>query len=258
MTLSIIVIEYKSLDDIKLFQEQVKQSVNGVDYELIVSSNSQYSISLQESIRKQFPDIIWVFNERNGGFAYGMNRGLELATGEYLMIANSDLHMKKGLAEAIYFLQENPDVGAVGPLIKDNKGVIQDSARPYVTLYTWVIRQLKRLLGKNERYNLSKTQTVDWVIGACILMSRKAYLLTGGLDEHYFMYAEDLDLCTRIRENNLEVVYYPQMEVEYAGTRSARHSLKYARIFLQSHWHYWKQYGFLTNNVVRKVIIFDN
>lgn len=257
MTLSIIVIEFKSLDDIKLFQEQVKKSVNGVDYELIVSSNSQYSISLQESIRKQFPDIIWAFNERNGGFAYGMNRGLELAAGEYLMIVNSDLKIKIGLAEALHFLQENPEVGAIGPLIKDEKGEQQDSARSYLTLDSWVKRNIKRILGKKEMYDYSRIKTVDWLIGACILMSRKAYILTRGLDEHFFLYGEDLDFCTRIRAAGLEIVHYPKMEVEYKGTRSARHSWKYAYIFMQSLWYYWRKFGFFSGQPLRKNIVFE-
>lgn len=256
MTLSIIVIEYKSLDDIKLFQEQVKQSVKRVDYELIVSSNSQYNISLQETIKQQYPDIIWVFNEKNGGFAYGMNRGLELATGDYLMIANPDLKIKTGLAEAILFLHKQPFVGAVGPLIKDEKGGQQDSARSYLTLNSWVKRNTKRILGKEEIYDYSKIRTVDWLIGACILMTREAYKQTRGLDEHYFLYGEDLDLCTRIRAAGLEVVHYPEMEVEYKGTRSARHSWKYACIFMQSLWYYWRKFGFFYGQPKRKEIVF--
>lgn len=239
------------------FDEHVKSLLNGIDYELIVSSNSCYTKFQQETIRKQTPRIRWSFNEKNGGFAYGMNRGLELASGDYLMIANPDLKMKCGLQEAIDFLSLHEDVGAVGPLIKDKDGVLQDSARTYLTVNSWIKRNIIRMLGKEERYDYSKIRTVDWVIGACILMKRVAYRLTGGLDEHYFLYVEDLDLCTRIRKSGLEVVHFPMMEVEYKGTRSARHSLKYARVFIQSIWYYWKKFGFFSGQPIRKDLVFD-
>ena len=256
MKLSIVIIEYNSIDDIRVFEDYIKHNFHGMEYELIVSSNSQYGVDEQERIKNQFPDLKWSFNERNGGFAYGMNRGLELAQGEFLMIANPDLKLKNGLPEAIDFLQIHPEVGAIGPLTKDEDGVAQDSARSYLTLSSWVFRQCRRLVGKEERFDYSRIQTVDWVIGACILMSREAYTLTGGLDEQYFLYAEDLDLCTRIRQSGLEVVFYPKMEIEYKGTRSARHSKKYAKIFMQSLWYYWKKFGFFYGQPKRREIEF--
>lgn len=257
MTLSIVVIEYNSLEDISSFEEHVNDLLDGIDYELIVSSNSCYSQTKQEKIKQKTSRIRWVFNEKNGGFAYGMNRGLELARGDYLMIANPDLKMKCGLREALAFLNQHDEVGAVGPLIKDEDGVQQDSARAYLTVSSWVKRNIMRVLGKEERYDYSSVRTVDWVIGACILMKREAYRLTGGLDEHYFLYVEDLDLCTRIRGAGLEVVHFPIMEVEYKGTRSARHSLKYARVFMQSIWYYWNKFGFFNGQPERKDMVFD-
>ena len=257
MTLSIVVIEYNSLDDIVLFDKHVKELLKDMDYELIVSSNSCYDLSKQKEIKEQMPHVNWSFNERNGGFAYGMNRGLELAQGDYLMIANPDMTLKYGLKEAIDFLHAHKEVGAVGPLIKDEEDVVQDSARTYLTVSSWINRNTKRLLGKEVKCDYSRVQTVDWVIGACILMKREAYRATGGLDEHYFLYVEDLDLCTRIRAAGLEVVHFPKMEVEYKGTRSARHSRKYANIFFKSIWYYWKKFGFFSISPKRKKIIFE-
>lgn len=256
MNLSIIVIEYKSLAEVILFAEQLREQLLDVEYELIISSNSQYKERQQEAIRKRFPDIRWSFNEKNGGFAYGMNRGLEIASGDYLMIANPDLVLKAGLSDAVHFLNDHQDIGALGPCIKDENGEVQDSARPYVTLSGWVRRQLKRVFGKEEKFDYSRIRTVDWVIGACILMTREAYQRISELDERYFMYAEDVDACTRIRQSGLEIVYFPPMEVEYKGTRSARHSWKYAKIFLKSHWSYWRKFGFFRVEVPRKEISF--
>lgn len=257
MDLSIIVIEYNSLSEIHSFQEHLKGCLKGLDYELIVSSNSLYNSEKQAEILKEYPDLRWTFNERNGGFAYGMNRGLEIAQGDYLMIANSDVMIKSGMPEAVDFLRRHSDVGALGPAVKDENGVLQDSARPYVTICAWLCRQIRRAFGKTGKFKLKGIQTVDWLIGACIIMSREAYARTKGLDEHYFMYAEDLDFCTRIRQHGKEIVYFPPMQVRYKGTRSARHSFKYAVIFIKSHLHYWKKFGFFTIHAKRKAIKFE-
>jgi GT2 family glycosyltransferase len=104
--------------------------------------------------------------------------------------------------------------------------------------------------------NYNKVQTVDWLIGAFIMVSRKAYEATGGLDDDLFMYAEDLDWCTRIRQQGFEVVYFPKAVIIYKGTRRARSNSKYAKIFIQSHIKYWRKFGFFYGYPRRKKLQF--
>lgn len=73
--------------------------------------------------------------------------------------------------------------------------------------------------------------SVDWGIGAFMMMSRESYETVNGLDESYFLSREDMDLCRRIHLNGYSVVYYPGACGQYAGTCSARKSRKYAWIF---------------------------
>ena len=143
------------------------------------------------------------------------------------------------------FLTTHPEVGAIGPKIVDDENNIQDSCRSYVTLPSYIMRQVKRILFKKDsvldsKFDYNSVQTVDWIIGAFIMVTREVYEKTGGLCDDYFMYAEDLDWCTRIRKAGYEVVYYPKAQIVYKGTRSARHSWKYMKIFLKSHFLYWK------------------
>lgn len=258
--LSIVIVEYKSVDEIIHCVETISMSV-GIPCEVIVSSNSCYTE--QERLRiPTLPDNVhWLFNERNGGFAYAMNEGLKVAQGDYLVIMNSDCSINFDVGVIVSFMKEHPEVGAVGPCIHDADGNLQDTARPYVSLPRFFWRQLKRMLLHkvsvlNPRMDYTKTQTVDWVIGAFIMVSRKAYELTGGLDDSFFMYAEDLDWCTRIRKSGLEVVYFAKSNITYKGTRRARNDGKYARIFLHSHFLYWKKYGFVFGYPKRKRIVY--
>ena len=249
--LSIIIIEYHSLNDIKKCIESIKANCPDLEYEVIVSSNSCYSEKKQKEIKHETSGVKWLFNARNGGFAYGMNRGLGVASGDYLVIMNPDVKITASLLPMLAFLETHKEVGAIAPQIVGHDGEIQDSCREFVIPYRFAVRQLRRLFTKevsirSERIDYSKVQTVDFVIGAFIMIRREVYEKIGGLDEGYFMYAEDVDLCTRIWLAGYQVVYYPEVRVEYEGSRSARVSKKYAQIFIKSHLRYWKKFGFLS------------
>ncbi len=260
--LSVIIVEYHSIDEIMQCVASFKEHFK-MPYEIIVSSNSCYDQQKQAEISQTHTHVHWLFNERNGGFAYAMNEGLRRAKGDYLVIMNSDCILISNIDTMINFMDQHPEIGAIAPQMKDQEGNIQDTARPYVTLPRYMWRQIKRIIGHktsilNNDMNYQQIQTVDWLIGAFIMVSRKAYEATDGLDSDLFMYAEDLDWCTRIRQKGYEVVYYPKTTIIYKGTRRARSNSKYARIFIESHVKYWKKFGFFYGYPKRKNLLFQS
>lgn len=258
--LSIVIVEYRSIDEIQTCLRNIHANMD-VPYEVIVSSNSCYTEEEKASIDLSNPNVRWLHNAVNGGFAYAMNEGLKVAKGEYMAIMNPDCIINSGLAEMIDFMKSYPEVGAVGPQMRDEEGNIQDTARPYVTPFRFFKRQVIRLLGRkvsilDKDMDYSCVQTIDWVIGAFIMVSRAAYAKTGGLDAGFFMYAEDIDWCTRIRQSGYEVVYFPKVVISYKGTRRARTTMKYAKIFIKSHMAYWRKFGFVYGYPKRKEMKF--
>lgn len=258
--LSIVIVEYFSVDEILNCVDSITEHTV-VSHEIIISSNSCYDSQKQKELLKLKPNIKWSFNEKNGGFAYAMNKGLSIADGEFLVIMNSDCTINSDLSDMVALMESHPEIGAIAPQIRDAEDKIQDTARPYVSLPRFVFRQIDRIMFKKEsvlnpKFDYQKVQTVDWVIGAFIMVSRKAYQLTHGLDERFFMYAEDLDWCTRIRKVGLEIVYYPKIVITYKGTRRARTNGTYAKIFFKSHFAYWRTFGFISGYPSRKDISF--
>ena len=232
MDLSLIFIEYHSAEDISTavsaFHDQCDN--DGFEYEIIVSSNSCYPPEQQEELRKQLPGVRWLFNERNGGFAYGMNRGLEAASGDFLLVSNPDARVKTKLSPALDFLKTHPEVGLLGARIEDANGKVQDSCRHFMWPLGMIRRQIVRwfksrdvLLNPNVDY--SRIQSVDWVIGAFMLLRREVYKKTGGFDENYFLYVEDMDWCYRIRLAGYGIYYFPPVKVEYKGDRKSTAAL---------------------------------
>ena len=224
--LSVVIIEYHCADDVLNCISYFRQH-SGIELcEFIVSSNSSYSPDMQEELRKKSPGILWIFNARNGGFAYGMNRGLEIARGEFLLICNPDVRLKNKLSPALYFLREHPRIGALGARIEDSKGNIQDSCRKFMWPGEMIKRQILRLFTSrdvllNYMFDYSQTQIVDWIIGAFILIRREVYQKTAGLDEKYFLYVEDMDWCYRIHLAGYEICYFPEVKIEYKGDRKS-------------------------------------
>ena len=258
--LSVVIVEYHSIKEIRECVASLKSHIM-VPYEIIVSSNSCYNQQQKEEIDLSEEHVRWLFNERNDGFSYAMNLGLKAARGKYMIIMNSDCIMESVLDDMVAFMDKHPEVGAIAPKMVDKDGNTQDSARPYVTVPRYIWRQMRRLAGHkttilNVKMDYTKVQTVDWVIGAFIMVSRSAYEATDGLDNQYFMYAEDMDWCTRIRQKGFEVVYYPPTVIIYKGTRRARNNSKYARIFIASHIKYWKKFGYFYGYPSRKEMTF--
>ena len=242
--LSFVIVEYYSIDEILLCQDAISRNIpREVLYEVIVSSNSVYSKIKQEELVRDYSMLKWIFNEQNGGFAYAMNKGLKVASGDVLVIMNPDVKLGKGVDRMYAYLMQNDSIGVIAPQIKNVQGVIQDSFRRFITPMNFVCRHLHRMLGMERVEIALNIQSVDWVIGAFMMIPRQAYEVVGGLDAHYFLYCEDMDLCKRMHLAGYSVVYFPEAEIEYEGTRSARYSLKYACIFLKSLLRYWKKFG---------------
>ncbi|MEG0518891.1 MAG: glycosyltransferase family 2 protein [Bacteroidales bacterium] len=257
MKISIIIVEYHSLLEIKKCVSSIRNYFQAHNYEIIISSNSCYSLPKIQQIQDEDKDIVWCINDLNGGFAYAMNSGLKIATGDILIITNPDVVFEAGIIQMAKFLQNTSYLGAVAPKILDDLGNIQDSCRNYITLPSFCIRNVIRLIRRDtvildKNIDLHKIQTVDWVIGAFIMVKREAYEITQGLDHKYFLYCEDLDWCTRIRKAGFEIAYYPQAIIRYTGSRRARESLKYTMIFLKSLFRYWNKFGYFKISPNRK------
>lgn len=242
--ISIVVIEYHSLEEIKKIRESFHDEER-MEYELIVSSNSMYSKRKQEEILTEYPNTIWTFNERNGGFAYGMNEGLKVAKGDFLIVMNPDVKLKSSLEPMVNYLQKHQKVGIVAPKIMDDEGVIQDSFRHFITPWGFFLRQLGWIKDKGKLHVKDFNEPIkgDWVIGAFMMCRRDFYVHVGGLSDDYFMYCEDMDWCKRAHLAGYDVAYFPETVIEYKGTRSARKSWKYAKIHIKSLLTYWRKYG---------------
>lgn len=225
----IVVVSYNSRDELR---GCVTPLLGVPDVQVIVVDNASTDGSLE---RIADLDVTAVPLEANGGFAHGVNVGWRLGSAPYVMLLNPDASIDaQSLRRLVALLEAEPTVGAAAPKIVDESGRIDYSLRRYPRVRStfaqaFFLHRLwpraswsDELIRDEEAY--ARPWSPDWVSGACVLLRRSALEEIGGLDEAFFMYAEDIDLCRRLREAGYDVRYEPESVVTHEGGASAPRS----------------------------------
>lgn len=230
------------------------RDARNLEIEVIVVDSGSHDGS-PEMVRRDFPKVNLVEQSHNVGFARGNNIGLEKATGGYLMLLNPDTEIVAGaLMELVGFLDQNPTVGVVGPQLLNSDGSIQSSRRRFPTMVTALFESTwlqplapKSVLEHYFAFDLpdSEPASVDWLQGAAIITRQDVVNRVGILDEHFFMYSEELDWQRRIKDSGFDVVYLPYAKVIHHGGKSSDQVLAERHIYFNSSkvWYFTKHHG---------------
>jgi len=172
-------------------------------------------------------------NPENVGFAKACNQGISASTGDLVLLINPDTVVNDDFFEEVgKFFEDNRSIGIAGPRVLDPGGTVQLSARKELSMVSGLLGRTSLLTRLFPRNSLVKSQfpaitelahptAVDWVSGACMILRRRTLDEIGSLDERFFMYFEDADLCRRARETGWSVYYVPEIEVvHHAGGSS--------------------------------------
>jgi len=204
--------------------------MSGFSFEIIVVDNNSADSSC-EMIRSDFPNVRLIENRVNVGFARGNNRGIALARGTYILLLNSDTRVVgDALEKMVSYLESHPETAVVSPRLVYPDFSDQGVARTFPTPASALFGRksvFTRLFPKNKyskKYLASLSHAlddpfeVDWVSGACLMVRKRVVEEAGLLDEKFFMYWEDADLCFRIKKNGWRVFCIPEAKViHYEG-----------------------------------------
>jgi N-acetylglucosaminyl-diphospho-decaprenol L-rhamnosyltransferase len=181
------------------------------------------------AVRAAHPAVQVIENRANLGFAAACNRGLREARAPYVLLLNSDAEVCAGSVEALAaILDARADVGIVGPRTVGHDGGPQVSFGPDLTpVSEWRQRRLVRAVRERRPEAIrevealcAREQEPAWVSGACLLARKPALDAVGGLDERFFLYEEDVDLCLRVRKAGWRILYTPGAVVMHHLGRS--------------------------------------
>ncbi|MFH1121501.1 MAG: glycosyltransferase [Bacteroidota bacterium] len=243
MKLSVVIVNY----NVKYFLEQCLHSVDaaieGIEAEVYVVDNNSVDGSA-EMVAEKFPLVKLIVNADNSGFSKANNQAILMSSGEYVLLLNPDTVVEQDtFTKSVAFMDANPDAGGLGIKMVDGKGrFLPESKRglptPAVAFYK--IFGLSALFPKSKlfgQYHLGyldkdKTNVVDVLAGAYMMLRRKTLDKTGLLDETFFMYGEDIDLSYRITKAGYKNYYFPEARIiHYKGESTKKSSINYVFVF---------------------------
>ncbi len=229
--LSIIVVSWNTRQLLRDCLLSVEAAATRLACELLVVDNAS-SDGSPEAVLAEFKDARLLRNDANLGFAAANNQGIRAARGEYVLLLNSDTLVPEGdiFAEWVGFMDEHPDVAASGCRLtwpdgrhqtgdaghRPSLGTLLNHALFLSRLAPWRLRGLFAVgVGPGP------PRAVDWVSGAALLARRSALDVVGLLDESFFMYAEDVEWCCRMRSLGYAVAYLPGLRIVHLQGGSA-------------------------------------
>ena len=221
---------------------------------------------------KKRDNIEVIFNEKILGFAENNNQVIKSLTARYILLLNPDcIILPNALDRLVEFMDNNKEIGIVGPKIFNRERKLQLSCRrfPERTISSQLAglfhnNFIGRLFPKNrftKHYLMkdldhNKTNEVDWVSGSCMVMRKEVIDKIGLLDEQYKMFVEDVDYCYRAKRSGWKIVYYPDAEVIHIGGCST--SKEPIKMIIEHHKSMYKFYkkNYMVRGRLKYFIIF--
>lgn len=241
--LSIIIVSYNVEELLKKCIHSLLETVNHIKFEIIVVDNNSSDNTVQ-MLKNEFPDVIIIENKKNVGFAAANNQGIQISQGEYILLLNPDtLVLPEAINSMLHFMENNKQTGAIGCKILNPDGTLQSSCRNFPTLPRIFFESigLHQLFSKIDlfdgyflqNWDHNKIREVDSVKGACLMTSSDVLSEIGMLDENFFLFGEEVDLCKRIKQHELKVIFIPDAQIIHYGGQSTEPIAKESLI--QSH-----------------------
>ncbi len=207
-----------------------------------------------EFVRENYPQVTIIRNQEALGFGENNNKGALAAHGEYIAIINPDIIVRgDALWQMLTYAEGHPEVGIIVPQLLNPNGSLQRSVRRYIDVKTLIPRALTKGedSADNEKINsylckdmdCSKTQEVDWAIGAALFLKRELYAELGGFDTDYFLYMEDEDICLRSWKLKRPVVYLPTAQMTHNHLRASSKIGKTMFVHVKSMITFFRKHG---------------
>jgi GT2 family glycosyltransferase len=222
--ISIIIVNYNRKDFTVQCLRSLERIKVSVPIETIVVDNASTDGSV-EIIRYEFPHIIVLPQNLNGGFGKANNIGSRAAHGDYLYFLNNDtLFQQDSITPLKEFMDIHMTAGIVAPMLLNSDLTYQHSYGKFPSLINELRTKRDTALFKNIPKDWSPRR-VDWVSFAAVMIRRSAFEKVYGFDERYFMYFEDADLCFRLHNAGYQSFYCAEYPLIHLGGGSRSHEI---------------------------------
>jgi len=248
MDISIIIVTWNSSQFIGECLDSIYSHKGKLKLEVLVVDNDSQDAT-RDIIREFYPRVILIENRENSGYARANNQGIASSVGKYVLLLNPDVRLRdNALLELFLFMENHPEAGAVGPQLLNLDETIQPSCREFPSFSTLLYDVLglsylfpkSRIFGKWRMgyFDHNSAREVDQPMASALILRRKALAQVGLLDEDFFMFFNDVDLCYRLRNNGWKIYFCPDARA-YHFLGGSTQKVKTKMIYL-SHRGYFK------------------
>jgi len=216
--ISIIIVSFNT----KALLKKCLDSIKG-NHEIIVVDNASTDGSAK-MVKENFPKVKLIVNKKNLGFGAANNQGIKTASGDYLLLLNSDtVVINDAPLKMADFLASNQQIGVVGCRLLNPDGSLQPSAGPFPNLkVAFAMLFLEHWLKNLVRASYPQTAEVDWVMGAALMVKKEVIDKAGLMDEGIFMYMDEVEWCFRIKKAGFKVFFYSEAQITHVFGGSSK------------------------------------
>jgi N-acetylglucosaminyl-diphospho-decaprenol L-rhamnosyltransferase len=222
------------------------------EVEIIVVDNASQDGSV-EAIRGAFPDVEVIARTHRAGYGGNHNVALRRARGRYVLLLNDDVQADPGAIDALCdHLDAHPDVSVAAPAVRTPQGTPEPTLWPRPSLRV----DLRGALHFGRPPMAPAGGPIGWATGCALMVRRDAVMALGGFDEAFFMYSEEIDLCTRVLDAGHRIVHVPEAAVVHQGQVSTgAHSPERAVEMARARRRYWSRHYRPTARLAARVIV---
>ena len=267
---SIIIVNWNAGKYLQETIESLVEKTKNISYELIIVDNNsnrdEESFLYIQNVLSKWNNFTFIKADENLGFSKANNIGISISKGRNILILNPDVIFHNNILKILSdYLDENDDVGMIGPKVLSYDGSFQQPClrgKPYPKDTLFHIIGLAKAFPQNEYFNGYALWHVNrniinecWALSGCCMMIKKSlYDEIGGIDEQFFMYQEETDWGIRTKNVGKKVIYNPNAVVtHYQGVTTKKIQAKSVLFFTQSMMKFFKKHFWNDYNILQKV-----
>ncbi len=230
--ISISIVHHQGLKMLQDCLHSIFENTHGLDFEVIVVDNVSQD-GAREMMERDFAQVRVIKNTERHGFGHNQNVGITACRGQYIFIYNDDTLVHGNALKSLSdFLDQNPNVGLVGPRLLNADGSLQMSCYKFPSPLRCIWENLllsaafpnSHLFGDYRRWPHDTVRDVDFIIGAAMLVRKEVIEQVGLFDDRFFMYSEETDWQIRIRKAGWQIMLCPEAMITHLGGQSSEGS----------------------------------
>jgi len=257
LDISIVIVSFNTREILLNCLESIQKHTERISYEVIVVDNASEDKTI-EAIAKRFLGVQMIANDDNRGFSAANNQGIVSSKGKRIAFLNPDTLLTENSFQKIFaYMESHPEYSILGSGIVDENNLPcpirlwedtpQDAVFKVLNLYN-PSSELKKM-------GEMKAKEAQVISGCCFVVDRELIESIGLMDENYFLYNEEDDLCRRARKQGKKICFFPETAVQHMQGQSTHQNRFREKVILKTYqsnlYFYSKYYSYFWNLVLR-------